>query len=134
MGAWDIGVFDDDTSYDVLDDLHESKDIIGYMEKTFKAAMEEDYVDYDQGIATLVCSATIDAVINGTAYRCDNEDFVQLINKIRGIDLDTLKTRASSSLGNVISEMSELNELWSDNEELYDDWKQNIKEIIERLS
>lgn len=28
MGAWDFAVFDDDTAYDVLDDLKESSDII----------------------------------------------------------------------------------------------------------
>lgn len=133
MGAWDTGVFDDDTSYDVLDDLHRSKDVIDYMEKAFKAALEKDYVDYDQGIAVLVCAAAIDAIINGTGYRCDNDEFIKLINRTRGKNLDALKTRAGESLNNVISEMSELNELWSDNEELYGKWKRNIEEMIERL-
>ena len=35
MGAWNYGVFDDDTAYDALDDLIESSKIISDMEKYF---------------------------------------------------------------------------------------------------
>ena len=32
MGAWNYGVFDDDTAYDALDDLKVSQEIIADME------------------------------------------------------------------------------------------------------
>ena len=39
MGAWNYGVFDDDTAYDALDDLIESSKIISDMEKYFDAEL-----------------------------------------------------------------------------------------------
>ena len=35
MGAWNYGVFDDDTAYDALIDLKNSSDIIADMERYF---------------------------------------------------------------------------------------------------
>ena len=39
MGAWNYGVFDDDTAYDALDELKASPEIIADMEKYFDAAI-----------------------------------------------------------------------------------------------
>ena len=72
MGAWDYGVFDDDTAYDALDDLKESANIVIDMEKYFNEVIKTDYVDYDKGHYALVSAAVIDSVINGTSYRCDD--------------------------------------------------------------
>ena len=47
MGAWDFAVFDDDTAYDVLDDLKESSNIIKDMEKYFDDVIEAEYVEYE---------------------------------------------------------------------------------------
>ena len=74
MGAWDFAVFDDDTAYDVLDDLKESSDIIKDMEKYFDDVIEADYVEYEEGYYALVSAAVLDSVMNDTQYRCDDED------------------------------------------------------------
>lgn len=41
MGAWDYGVFDDDTAYDALDDLQASSNIIADMGKYFDAVLSD---------------------------------------------------------------------------------------------
>jgi hypothetical protein len=44
MGAWDYGVYDDDTAYDYLPDLKEADNIIALMEQYFDDAISSDYM------------------------------------------------------------------------------------------
>ena len=48
MGAWNYGVFDDDTAYDALTDLKNSLDIIADMERYFDEVIQAEYVGYDE--------------------------------------------------------------------------------------
>ena len=91
MGAWDFAVFDDDTAYDVLDDLKESSDIIKDMEKYFDDVIEADYVEYEEGYYALVSAAVLDSVVNDTQYRCDDEDYFEWIKSLKKIDLTSLQ-------------------------------------------
>ncbi len=137
MGAWDYGIFDDDTAYDFDDEIME--DAKTFFRHSFETALEDDYLGYDEGIATLVSAAYMDNLLNGTQYRTDNQDNedesnVNMFGRLRGdLRVDDLKPLAVRALGKVIGENSELNELWSDNEELYPKWKGNIEELMTRL-
>lgn len=48
MGAWNYGVFDDDTAYDALIDLKNSSDIIADMERYFDEVIQAEYIGYDE--------------------------------------------------------------------------------------
>lgn len=48
MGAWNYGVFDDDTAYDALTDLKESSDIVADIDKYFDEVIQAKYVGYDE--------------------------------------------------------------------------------------
>lgn len=48
MGAWNYGVFDDDTAYDALIDLKGSSDIIADMEQYFDEVIQAEYIGYDE--------------------------------------------------------------------------------------
>ena len=64
MGAWNYGVFDDDTAYDALTDLKNSLDIIADMERYFDEVIQAEYIGYDEAHYALVSAAVIDSVIN----------------------------------------------------------------------
>ena len=132
MGAWDYGVFDDDTAYDALDDLKESANIVIDMEKYFNEVIKTDYVDYDKGHYALVSAAVIDSVINGTSYRCDDR-YSEWIETLNEFDLTPLKQKAIQAIDSVLSHHSELNELWAENEELYTSWRNDKLGIQKRL-
>lgn len=132
MGAWDYGVFDDDTAYDALDDLKESANIVIDMEKYFNEVIKTDYVDYDKGHYALVSAAVIDSVINGTSYRCD-DSYSEWIETLNEFDLTSLKQKAIQAIDSVLSHHSELNELWAENEELYTSWRNDKLGIKKRL-
>ncbi|QDW19889.1 DUF4259 domain-containing protein [Flavobacterium sp. KBS0721] len=137
MGAWDYGIFDDDTAYDFFDEIRE--DARTFFNSSFEKAINSDYLDYEDCHAVTVSAAYIDNFLNGTKFRNDNEDEedetnVNLFNSLnKELILNDLKTSAVRALEKVISDNSELNELWSDNEELYPKWKQNIEDLIKRL-
>ena len=133
MGAWDFAVFDDDTAYDVLDDLKESSDIIKDMEKYFDDVIEADYVEYEEGYYALVSAAVLDSVVNDTQYRCDDEDYFEWIKSLKKIDLTSLQSKAIKAIDVIISDKSVLKELWEENEELYSSWREDKRSIQKRL-
>lgn len=133
MGAWDFAVFDDDTAYDVLDDLKESSDIIKDMEKYFDDVIEADYVEYEEGYYALVSAAVLDSVVNDTQYRCDDEDYFGWIKSLKRIDLTSLQSKTIKAIDVIISDKSELKELWEENEELYSSWREDKRSIQKRL-
>lgn len=138
MGAWDCGIFDDDTAYDFDGEI--KNDAREFFKSSFENAMLSEYLEYEEGFAALVSAAYIDNLMNGTEYRNDNQELNDESNvNVFGIlhkdlEVEDLKPVAIGALKKVINENSELNELWAENEELYPKWKQNILDIIHRLS
>ena len=137
MGAWDYGIFDDDTAYEFTEEI--KNDATAFFKASFDNAIATDYLGYDDCHAVTVSAAYLDNLLNGTTYRTDSEEQedesnVNNFQKLHGdLQIDDLKPLAVRSLEIVISDNSELNELWSENDELYPKWKQNIEELIERL-
>ena len=135
MGAWGYGIFDDDTAYDYVDEIDNSDNPKEIFKNAFETAINTDYLEYDDCHAVTVSASYIDCILNGTKPRVDAEDenFFQFVEKNKHLDLNDLKPNAVIALEKVISDGSELNELWTDNEQLYPKWKGNIEELIERL-
>lgn len=134
MGAWDTGIFDDDTAYDVLASLAIA-DPMEQINEWYANVEDSDYLEYTDGQCMLVSGAVIDAALNGTVYRCDDEEtLATVIAVVKQNDLSSLKGTAADNLKRVLGEGSELNELWQENDELYPVWRQNIEAIIGRLS
>ncbi len=137
MGAWDYGIFDDDTAYDFTDEI--KSDAKEFFKSSFENAINSDYLEYDECHMVTVSAAYLDNSLNGTNYRTDSEESkdesnVNMFGELNtDLKLDDLKELAIKALKIVISEKSELNELWSDNEELYPKWKSNLEELINRL-
>lgn len=133
MGAWNYGVFDDDIAYDALDDLRESLEIITDMEKYFDVVIEAKYVEYDEGCYALVSAAVIDSVFNEKQYRCDDEDYFEWVKTLKSFDFTPLKQKAIAAIDAVLSDSSEIKELWEENKELYSAWREDKISIRERL-
>lgn len=138
MGAWNYGIFDDDTAYDFFEEIKD--DAKKFFKSSFEKAINSEYVDYDDCHAVTVSAAYMDNLLNGSIYRNDNENDedennVNLFGSLhKDLKIDELKPLAVRALEKVISDNSELNELWSDNEELYPKWRQNIEDLILRIN
>lgn len=145
MGAWDIGIFDDDSSLDLLSDLFEENDLVGFFKNTISETEGADYIEYEDGIAISVCAAVLDAIKNQTMYshyfdveseKEGDEQFSDWINSIPSNEKTILLQYCNDikkALHMLISEQSELCELWEENEESFSKWKQQYLDIISRL-
>lgn len=138
MGAWDYGIFDDDTAYDFEEEI--KSDAREFFKASFQKAVESDYLGFDDCHAVTVSAAYMDNLLNGTHYRTDSEDKtdesnVNMFGKLQPeLQVDDLRKIAVAALKKVISKQSELNDLWSDNKKLYPKWRKNIEELIERIN
>lgn len=133
MGAWGYAVFDDDTAYDALDDLRASPDIAADMERPFDAVLRAEYVGYDEGHCALVAAAVLDSALNGTAYRCDEEGYPAWVRSLKDRGLAPLRQKAAEAVEAVLSDRSELKELWAENAALYGAWRADKRALQERL-
>lgn len=135
MGAWDYGIFDDDTAYDYIYEIDSSDDPKEIFRNAFMHAINAAYLECDDCHAVTVSAAYLDSILNGTKPRVDeaDENFYPFIEKNKSLPVSDLKSDAVKALKKVIGEHSELNELWSDNEELYPKWKESIEAMISRL-
>lgn len=133
MGAWSYAVFDDDTAYDALDDLMASSEIMDDMERYFDEVIQAEYVGYDEGHYALVSAAVMDSAINDTPHRCDEDTYFEWTKSLKSLDLTPLRQKAVKAIDAVISNHSELKELWEENEELYHSWRKDKVSIQDRL-
>lgn len=132
MGAWNIGVFDDDTAYDCLEEVIVSEPL-DYFEKSFRYAVDANYLEYNECHRVTVSAAIIDMILNETHYEIAHNSWINWINAHRGLKLCPIIDLGVLALEKIISENSELNELWFENKTDYPKWRENIEMLILRL-
>ena len=111
MGAWGIGVFENDTALDLLYDLEEE----GNLRKTFKRIFSvkvNDFLDSDEGVSILVAASLIDAVSDSKKYQDLYEEYSDLMERVKETNFDDLKKDARGAIKLVLSDISELRQLW----------------------
>lgn len=133
MGAWGYTVFDDDTAYDALYDLQKSSDMIKDINQYSDHVLNADYIDYDAGHYVLVSATIMDRVLNGITYRCDDESYSEWIATLTDRNFSSVIEKVILALDAVLSDRSELKELWEENEGLYDLWREDKIAIKNRL-
>ena len=75
----------------------------------------------------------MDSVINDTQYRCDGEDYFEWTRSQKSLDFSALRQKAVKAIDAVLSDNSELRELWEENKELYEAWREDKCSIQKRL-
>jgi len=132
MGAWGMGVFDDDTSCDLLYEAMET-DALSFIKKA-QNHKDAEYLEYDECHEVIVAASIMDYILNGTKYNHNTEGYDEWLSKQGKEGIEDLKSDISEGLRRVLSEESELNELWLENEEDYPAWKGNIESILSNLN
>jgi hypothetical protein len=133
MGAWGVGIFEDDTAMDFLNALTDSDNPLKLMKSALEDARAAKYLEYDGGQNALVASAITDAILNGTKHATGLAELDTLLAKHKSSDVSTLRTLASAAVRQILSESSELRELWAENVDDYPKWKENLELLASRL-
>jgi len=133
MGAWGTGNFDNDAALDWVFDLEEVNDL-SLIEKTIDAVFDDDYIESDIGCEALVAIEAIARLIGN--FGKDNSYAEDLDSWVKSHNLDVnneLVVRGKKALDLIVSEKSELYELWKETED-FDAWKNEIDDLRARLN
>ena len=133
MGAWGLGNFDNDTACDWVYDLEEVMDL-SVIEKSINEVFEEECIDSDIACEAL---AAVDTLARLNGHFGVKNSYTETVDKwVQKNKLDVpgeLIEKAKKAIKHIISESSELFELWSESEEL-DNWLTEIESLEKRLS
>jgi uncharacterized protein DUF4259 len=134
VGAWGVGIFEDDSALDFVAELTEAKDPLRVMNDAFSSASGAKYLEYEPGHRVLVSAAILDACLNGTRYGSDLADLDDWVQRNRGLNLASFSVPAVTAVRRVLAEGSELKELWVENEKDYPTWRACVESLAARLA
>lgn len=133
MGAWAVGIFDNDDAMDWLDELQESDDG-AVLQSVFEGhAIGDDYLEAPEGIRILCASEIIAALLGQPAPDLPGGagDWVQAH---KSLDVTSLVPIAIRKIDWVLDDGSELRELWQENAADYSGWHENVSALKAKLS
>lgn len=133
MGTWGIRTFDDDTALDWLGDFDPSAPV-QYLRDALARAAGDEYLGFSECVHVLCAAEIIDGVLHGPRPGLP-EPVIDIItaNESNDIEIARLAAVAASRLAAVLSDRSELNELWSENTKEYTDWTNHVRDLMNRL-
>ncbi len=136
MGAWGTGYFEDDDAMGFMNSIEESDTPKELIDEVLTDALQAEYLEFSEGIAAVVASVYIDRQVNGTTFSLAYHDEPLAVDTFPerhpDIDLSDLSSKAVEALKKVLSENSELHELWADaGGEDYEEWKTSIHQLLQ---
>lgn len=134
MSAWGTELFDNDTSNDLLYEIIEAGDDA----KTFIQSLINVELNDDEEFGLLwayeyiASGAILDALLHGNTYEYQAEGFEEWLQAQSLNSIIEFLPAVLRGLKHVLSENSELNELWQETED-YPEWRSNIEKLITSL-
>lgn len=133
LGAWGTGLFDDDIACDVIETaIHKDQSIDILIAKALPA-LHHDTISCGKGYEIIAACAMSHALLNKVSYREIDDLDAWLAKQNKAVVL-LHKQKLVKTLQRVLSDQSDLNELWSENKQDYPAWRSNIEELVEALS
>ena len=130
MGAWGVGIFDDDTSCDLIDEAMDDG-ALSLIEEAMEVDMDQ-YIEYEDAYKIIVSAALIDTVVNATDHQYPSENFELWLKDQPHAEIAAYKDDIAIRLNSVLAD-SEISELWQENEEDFPQWKAIITRLIQSL-
>lgn len=135
MGAWGVRALENDDAADWSDELQETSDL-SLVEETLEMieTVSSDYLEADVACEVLAACELIARMLGRSGYSdAYSEPLDEWVAK-HSIDVpSTLVARASHAIDLVISEDSELKELWQESDE-YAAWLAAVEDLRHRVT
>ena len=136
MGTWAVGPFANDFAQDWAEDLHESNDLYFIADTLDNVLANADYLEAPFGAEGLAAVETLLRLEGRGGVEDDDsagiDDWVEVVQAKYKPRAD-LMDKAGQVLALVLSERSELRELWQDSEH-YDAWRATVLDQQARLA
>jgi hypothetical protein len=133
MGAWDSGIFDNDTAADWAADVVEGGSVHLVLDAIAAADVPVDeYLDAPTGEEALAAADTVAAASGrpptSTSY---NEDVIEWAIGQEELDTPEVRALAARVVERVLAAESEIADLWDEGGD--DEWRQVVAELLDRL-
>ena len=132
MGAWDVGIWDNDDAADWGGDLADTDGIDLLRDSLTPSEVKGCYLEAPEGVRILCVADTLRAALDlGKATVPD--EVSTWVKEHANLDYRSLVPNALAKLRRVLAEHSELHELWKENEELYPRWREQVEALAQSL-
>lgn len=141
MGTWSTTAFGNDFALDWAQDLQESKDLF-FIEDTLNNVLSADSAEYLEAPFAAEGLAAIEVLarIYGKPGENDEDDentrdvdaWVEEVSKKATKRRTDLIEKSQRVIVHILSERSELRELWQDSEH-YEDWRASVEDLKARI-
>jgi hypothetical protein len=131
MGAWDTGTFSNDDAQDWIAELLDSSDLTA-VDAALGSDMVADYVEAPDGARVLAASEVL-AALKGRACPDLPKEVHLWVEKNSALDPHPRLPRAAEMTDRILSENSELRELWSEDEQAFLTWTATVQDLRGRL-
>lgn len=134
MGAWGLGIFDNDTACDWAYSLEESNDL-SVVESAIDAVLSEesDYVEASEAEEALAACEVIARLKGHFGERNSYTETVDNWVSSNRIEVpQALIEKAKGAIARILSDSSELVELWKESGD-YEEWKRTVENLLSRI-
>ena len=134
MGAWGIGALENDDACDYADDVAVGGDLSG-VERTFDKTLSvrTEYLEAPDGAETLAAAEIVARLLGRPGADSPRlETLDDWIEKKKLAPTPQLVDKAKRAVARVLTEPSELMELWFDSND-FDAWKSSVEDLTRRL-
>jgi hypothetical protein len=141
MGTWSTAAFGNDFALDWAQDLQESKDLF-FIEDTLNNVLSADSAEYleapfaAEGLAAIEVLARVYGKRNPDEEDDENtadvDAWVEEVSKKAKRRTDLIE-KSQRAIEHILSERSELRELWQDSEH-YEDWRASVADLKTRIA
>ena len=130
MGAWGVGIYENDTAADWIAELESvGASVIG---SSLRVALEDDYLDADAGSRALAAADVIGRLRVGAGGGIGPEPVLSWVGSHPGDPSDGLLRLAERAVDRVLGEQSELAALWAETDDLAA-WRATTQIVVGRL-
>lgn len=134
MGAWGIGIFENDDAVEWLDELQASADSSVLLQTTLEETENGDeYLEAPEGIQIL-CAGEIIAALQGQSAPDLPDAARDWVQEHKSLDVSSLIPIATRKIDQVLDDSSELCQLWQENKADYPAWSESVLSLKTRLS
>lgn len=133
MSAWGTGSFDNDDSGDWVLELSDSTST-SFLKTSIDAVLTSNvYIEAPEG-SRLLCACEVIAAKKDNFLKNLPREVKQWMSTSSGLNTAELIPGALHALELVLSERSELNQLWMESESDFEVWRKTVLNLVHRLS
>lgn len=133
MSTWGTGSFENDSAADFLVEVTE--DGMVALEEAFEVILDPDldYVEVEEGSRAVAAAEIVAAGVTGDTARVTDAGLRTWVSEQAPEDFQALQDLAVRALDRVLGDDSELQDLWSDSDEL-ESWAGEVRRILHALA